>query len=197
MKIVLASASPRRKEILNMLNISFEVISSDVEEKIEKFNNIEQIVQDLATLKAKDVLKNIHEDVIVIGADTVVCIENDILGKPKNAENATNMLNKLSGKQCKIHTGMCVIAKIGCNEKVYTNISTCNVEFRKLTNEEIQKYIQTQEPLDKAGAFAIQGIGAKFIQNISGDFYAGVGLSIYETYSVLRKIQEDFSLDIV
>ena len=106
------------------------------------------------------------------------------------------MLDMLNGNECDIYTGLCVIAKKEDVEKVYTDLAKCTVKFKKLSNIEIEKYIHTKEPMDKAGAFAIQGIGAKFIQSIQGDFYAGVGMSINRLYEILSTIKQDFDIDL-
>ena len=170
MRIILASASPRRQEILKNMGISFEVITSNVEEKNISCEILENIPTELAKLKANDISKKIQEDKIVIAADTIVIYKGKVLGKPKDEEEAFSMLDMLNGNECDIYTGLCVIAKKEDVEKVYTDLAKCTVKFKKLSNIEIEKYIPTKEPMDKAGAFAIQGIGAKFIQSIQGDF---------------------------
>ena len=196
MRIILASASPRRQEILKNMGISFEVITSNVEEKNISCEILENIPTELAKLKANDISKKIQEDKIVIAADTIVIYKGKVLGKPKEEEEAFSMLDMLNGNECDIYTGLCVIAKKEDVEKVYTDLAKCTVKFKKLSNIEIEKYIHTKEPMDKAGAFAIQGIGAKFIQSIQGDFYAGVGMSINRLYEILSTIKQDFDIDL-
>lgn len=196
MRIVLASASPRRQEILRNMGISFEIITSNVEEKNISCEFLENIPTELAKLKANDISKKIQEDKIVIAADTIVIYKGKVLEKPKDEEEAFSMLDMLNGNECDIYTGLCVIAKKEDVEKVYTDLAKCTVKFKKLSNIEIEKYIYTKEPMDKAGAFAIQGIGAKFIENIQGDFYAGVGMSINRLYEVLNLVKEDFNIDL-
>lgn len=196
MRIILASTSPRRQEILKNMGISFEVITSNVEEKNISCEILENIPTELAKLKAKDISKKIQEDKIVIAADTIVIYKGKVLGKPKDEEEAFSMLDMLNGNECDIYTGLCVIAKKEDVEKVYTDLAKCTVKFKKLSNIEIEKYIHTKEPMDKAGAFAIQGIGAKFIQSIQGDFYAGIGMSINRLYEILSTIKQDFDIDL-
>lgn len=196
MRIVLASASPRRQEILRNMGISFEVITSNVNEKEVCCDFLENMPVEIAKLKANDISKGIKEDKIVIAADTIVIYKGKVLGKPKDKEEAFSMLNMLNGNECDIYTGLYVDVQVENVHKEYTDLSKCTVKFKELSNVEIENYIETKEPMDKAGAFAIQGIGAKFIQNIQGDFYAGVGMSINRLYEVLNLVKEDFNIDL-
>ncbi len=195
MKIILASSSPRRKEILKSMNIDFEVIPSNVVEELNDTCDVKQNVLKNAQNKAGDVFQSNNNDRIVIGADTVVYFNNQILGKPKTCKKAKELLQKLSGNQCVAYTGMCIIAKIKEKQKIYNDVSWCKILIKELTNKEIQDYINTNEPLDKAGGFAIQGIGSRYIQSINGDFYSGVGLSISNLYDTLKMIQQDFDIE--
>lgn len=196
MRIVLASASPRRQEILKNMGVSFEVITSNINEKEVCCDVLENMPVEIAKLKANDISKKIQEDKIVIAADTVVIYKGKVLGKPKNEKEAFLMLNMLNGNECDIYTGLCIEVQKGKTHKEYTNLAKCTVKFNELTNVEIEKYIETKEPMDKAGAFAIQGIGAKFIQSIQGDFYAGVGMSMNRLYEVLSMVKEDLHIDL-
>lgn len=196
MRIVLASASPRRQEILRNMGISFEVITSNVNEKEVCCDVLENMPVEIAKLKANDISKEIQEDKIVIAADTIVIYKGKVLGKPRNEIEAFCMLNMLNENECDIYTGLCVCVQVGNLYKEYTDLAKCTVKFKELSKLEIENYIETKEPMDKAGAFAIQGIGAKFIQNIQGDFYAGVGMSINRLYEVLNLVKEDFNIDL-
>lgn len=196
MRIILASSSPRRQEILKNMNMEFDIIPSNIKEEAIICNNIEENAIKIAQQKAKDIFEKTKEDRMVIGADTIVIFNNKILGKPNNVEQAKCMLNSLAGKQCVVYTGMYVIAEINNIKKEYIKLSNCKIKLKELTPEEIESYILTKEPMDKAGGFAIQGIGAKYVEDIQGDFYAGIGLSIYELYNVFKQIKEDFNIDL-
>lgn len=173
-KIVLASASPRRKEILEKFNIRFETIVSDIIENFPKDSTKEQIPMMLALRKALDVEKKCT-DGIIIAADTIV-YKNEVLGKPKNHENAFNMLKKLSGSYHEVVTGVAMIKVGTCDRTVFYD--TTEVLFKPLKDEEIHTYIKTNEIWDKAGAYAIQGKGAELIEKIEGDYYNVMGLPI-------------------
>lgn len=183
MKIVLASASPRRSELLDMLKVPFEVCPSHIDEKATFHEKPEQIVMGLSFEKAYQVAKEMPES-IVIGSDTIVYL-NEVLGKPENEAHAFDMLKKLSGKTHDVYTGIAVVCEsknIKCVDYVKTE-----VVFNELTNEEIHAYIETGEPLDKAGAYGIQGQGALLVDQIKGDFFSVMGLPL----SKLNRIMND------
>lgn len=179
--IILASNSPRRKEILNMLGIDFKCIPSSVDENVDDSVKISDIAETLAYRKASDIFKT-HTKDIVIGADTVVVCENNVLGKPVNSDDSKRMLKLLSGKEHSVLTGVSIISKD--NSVSFTVAST--VEFYNLTDNEIDWYISTGEPADKAGSYAIQGLGAKFIKSLNGDFYSVMGLPAARLYQELK-----------
>lgn len=181
MRLILASGSPRRKELLATLNIPFEVIVSEFDEKIDASKPLAEEIKRLSYGKAYSVYIN-NKDAVVIGADTIVTIDNKVLGKPKDKEDAERMLKKLSGSIHTVITGVTIIS----SEKCETFASSNKVYFDKLSDEEINEYINTLEPMDKAGAYAIQGLGSKFIKKIEGDYYAIVGLPINQIYKKLR-----------
>lgn len=192
-RFILASGSPRRKEILTQIGISFEVVKSECSEDIDSNTLPVDAVKILAERKALDAVKKIKNDfsvfplVVLISADTVVSIDNEILGKPKNKDDAFKMLKKLSGKKHIVSTGMCVCF-IGENSNdFFTSVSQSSVFFKKMTDDEIQNYISTNEPMDKAGSYAIQGQGAAFIEKLEGDFFSVMGLSVSQLYDALRK----------
>lgn len=188
MDIILASASPRRKELLEQINIKFETIVSDVDENMSFDGNIDKYVKDLASLKANDIKNKVNKDCIIIGSDTVVVFNNNILGKPKNNQDAFNMLKMLQNNKCIVATGLSIIKKENKNIEEFKESSICEVYIDEMTDEEIKKYILTGEPMDKAGAFAIQGVGGRYINKIDGDYYAVVGLPVNKVYKILNKI---------
>lgn len=181
MKLILASGSPRRKELLALLNIPFEVVVSNFDERIDQDKKLEDEIKRLSFGKAKSVFE-INEDAVVIGADTIVTIDNKVLGKPKDQEDAKRMLTLLSNNVHTVITGVTIMSK----DKTETFASSSKVYFDQLTDNEIKEYILTKEPMDKAGAYAIQGIGSKFIKKIEGDYYSIVGLPINQIYQKLR-----------
>ena len=181
-RIILASKSPRRKELMELLRVPFDIIVSDIEENIDYDNDLVKEIEKLSYQKAEAVFRD-HDDALVIGADTIVKIGNDVLGKPHSIEEAKKMLRELSDNTHEVVTGVTIM----CRDSVETFSKVASVTFYPLTDEEIDEYIKTNEPLDKAGSYAIQGDGAKFIKEIDGDFYTIVGLPVAELYHRLKK----------
>lgn len=173
MDIILASKSPRRQELLSLLFNKFEVLSSDFEEFIPQGMEPENIPSYLAVKKAVSVSKN-HSRSLVIGCDTIVVCEGRIFGKPKDQEDARNMLSILSGRTHTVYTGVCFCF----NGKTYSFTEETDVRFYPLTEENISRYIETGEPFDKAGAYGIQGFGSMFVKGIFGDYFNVVGLPV-------------------
>ena len=171
--IILASASPRRKEILERYNVPFCIIKSDVIENIEPGLSPKEVVKYLSKIKACDVFDK-HPNDFVIGADTIVVIDDLILGKPKDRNDARRMLSLLKGRA---HSVMTAVTFASSNE-IKTILSESRVYFNDISEEEINDYIDTAEPYDKAGAYAIQGMAAKFISHIDGDYNTIVGFPI-------------------
>lgn len=182
-RLILASSSPRRQDILNQLVTSFEIISSNVDESVDKNLPPEEIVMALAKRKASSIA-NTHQDAFIIGADTIVVFENQILGKPADSDEAKQMLTTLSGNTHSVYTGTCIIN--GRNEQIF--FEKTDVTFWELAEEEIDRYIRTGEPLDKAGSYGIQGYGATLVKSIYGDFYSVVGLPIAKLYQTLKEM---------
>ncbi|MBR1736518.1 MAG: septum formation inhibitor Maf [Firmicutes bacterium] len=180
---ILASASPRRKEILSLLDIPFQVITSDADETVSPELKPNEVVETLSLRKAKAVLSTLanHENTVIISADTIVVHNNKILGKPKDKEDAFHILSSLSGDVHYVYTGITVIA-----DKITTVSLSSKVFFSPLSDKEILDYIETGEPMDKAGAYGIQGKGGKFIEKIDGDYYNIVGLPLNMLYSLLK-----------
>lgn len=212
-KIVLASASPRRKELLAQIGCSFEIITSDAEE-ITQSKIPENMVEELSLLKAKDVFLKLPEEKkkesLVIGADTVVSCDEKVLGKPKDKEHAFEMLKLLQGRTHYVYTGVTLICGKASydrakglpvcekeetaeeNRKEYQCITfheATAVKVFPMSDEEIWEYIETGEPMDKAGSYGIQAsFGAKFIERIEGDYYNVVGLPVSRLYHELKKL---------
>ncbi|MDM5156647.1 Maf family protein [Bacillus sp. DX1.1] len=184
--LILASGSPRRKELLELVDISFEIVVSEVEETIGAYSSPADIVMSLALQKASAVAET-YGDNIVLGADTIVTYESRILGKPADEAEAKEMLQLLSGKTHEVYTGVALVSK----EKTTTFYERTEVTFWDLTEEEIDAYIRTKEPLDKAGSYGIQGKGAVFVHHMQGDYYSVVGLPIARLVRELKQFDSD------
>lgn len=158
-KIILASGSPRRRELLTQIGISFEVVKAEGEEKITT-DDPEEAVKELAMQKAQEVAGRVDADV-VIGADTVVAVDGEIMGKPKDPEDAVRMIHRIQGRDHEVLTGVAVILKKGEVETTINFAETTRVHVFPMTEEEIQAYVASKEPMDKAGAYGIQGLFAR------------------------------------
>ena len=190
MDIILASQSPRRRELLNQMGLKgFKITSPDVDESIEGNLSPAQIVEELSLRKARAVAEHADEDDLIIAADTVVALEGAVLGKPEDESSAFSMLSALSGNRHYVYTGVTVIQ----GEKVVTQHEMTTVTFRELEPEEISNYIATEEPMDKAGAYGIQGLGALLVSGINGDYFNVMGLPVYR----LGRILSEFGLDLL
>ena len=187
LKFILASASERRKELLSRIVRDFEVRVSDFDEDSVQVNNdIEKYVKILSEGKAKSVALNCSKDSIIIGADTIVVIDNKVLGKPKDKNDAFRMLKALSNNVHRVYSGVTVInnsTKVIKSDCLYTE-----VYFSELSDEEIWKYIDTGECLDKAGAYGIQGFGGVFVKSINGCYYNVVGLPLNLLNKMIKEI---------
>ncbi|MDF2547038.1 MAG: maf [Anaerosolibacter sp.] len=181
-KLILASGSPRRAEILKNFNIPFEVIPSTIEEKVHEGETPEQIVMALALEKAHDISNSCCKGDIIVAADTVV-VKGDVLGKPQSYDEAYNMLAKLQDDVHEVITGLAVI-QAGSLRKIVTFEKT-TVKVKPLTDAKIRRYIDTGEVWDKAGSYAIQGIGSAIVEWIAGDYFNVVGLPINKLESIL------------
>ncbi|OGH18150.1 MAG: septum formation protein Maf [Candidatus Levybacteria bacterium RIFCSPHIGHO2_02_FULL_37_10] len=183
--IILASKSPRRKELLGKIGLKFKVIESEYREIIDSRLNPHELVEKLSLEKAKIVHKN-HKNSIIIAADTIVVCDGRVLGKPKDKKDAKQMLGFLSGKVHLIITGLTIID--GELNKIITRSEETKVYMRKISPKEIDSYLKTKEPYDKAGAYAIQEIGSIFIEKIEGDYLNAVGLPIYSLVKELKNL---------
>lgn len=177
--IVLASASPRRRELLTQVGYQFKVVPSSVEEEMEDGTPID-IVKHNALIKAQDIAKSYPKD-IVIGADTIVVVNGRIFGKPQDENDAEKMLAELSGSVHQVMTGIAVVQ----GERIHSEVVVTDVTMRNYDMDEIHAYIATGEPMDKAGAYGIQGIGALLVSHISGCYNNVVGLPIARVAEVL------------
>ncbi|MEE1042686.1 MAG: Maf family protein [Clostridia bacterium] len=178
MKIILASASPRRKSLMDVLGLDYEIKISDCEEVIDKNSDVKDIVMSLSLQKACDVAKKCNGNYLVIGADTVVAYENEILGKPKDKNDAVRMLKILSGNTHSVYTGFTIVNTK--DDTIITDYEKSDVKFRELTEDEIIEYVNTNDTMDKAGSYSIQGTASSFVEFLDGDYNNVVGLPIYK-----------------
>ncbi|NCB33055.1 MAG: septum formation inhibitor Maf [Erysipelotrichia bacterium] len=181
--LILASQSPRRRELLEKCGIPFEVCPADIDETINEKGYLPDEIRMLAERKARSVLEK-NPTAAVIGSDTIVVIDNEILGKPKDKKDAVRMLKRLSGHTHQVITGICIMSSM----REYSNVSISEVTFADLDDQEIEKYADTEEPMDKAGAYAVQGIASRYITRIHGDYYSIMGLPVSMVYEELKKL---------
>jgi septum formation protein len=202
-KYFLASKSPRRKELMNQIGIEFEIMISEREEIITS-TVPEEVVKELSLQKALEIERMLlkkcdgnifdkyskegFDGVVIIGADTVVSKDGEIMGKPADEEDSFNMLKKLQGDKHMVSTGVALIVIKGDGKETISYAVDTDVDMYPMSDEEIKEYIATKEPADKAGSYAIQGIGAKFISGINGDYNNVVGLPIGSIYQAIRKL---------
>jgi septum formation protein len=185
-QLILASASPRRAELLRQIGLDFQVVASLIAEDLPADPVApERLVMDLATAKVKQVARG-RADGVIIGADTIVFLENQVLGKPGSAAEAVTMLTRLSGKTHQVFTGLGVFDR--ATDRLITDFAMTEVVFRTLCNHEIQAYVRTGEPLDKAGAYGIQGRGALLVEKINGCYFNVVGLPIGKLVVILNEL---------
>lgn len=185
-KIILASGSPRRRELLSQIDIEYEVILSNVDEHTEE-TLPDKIVMDLSRQKALEVASRAAEGKIVLGADTVVAVDDTILGKPSSRDNAFEMIRSLSGRVHSVYTGVTLVKKCGKSNKIVSFSEKTDVYVKEMSDDEIWAYIDTGESKDKAGAYGIQGRFAAFVEKINGDYNNIVGLPISRVYDELKK----------
>ena len=191
MRIILASKSPRRKEILGMIVDKFDIMVSEEDEILDNTLSIKDQSIKLAYDKAKNIFNRTNGDRIVIGSDTIVVDENDkIYGKPKDREDAIKILNSIKGKEHRVFTSIAVL--VSKNGKIYedTDCDIARVYIDNMTDEEVAKWVDTGEAYDKAGAYAVQGRFAKHIEKIDGNFWTVMGLPINKVYNILKKYIE-------
>ncbi len=188
MKIILASKSPRRKELLDLLKMKYEIKVSNAEEKIEENLTIEEQAKKLAYIKAKTVFDQTEGERTIIGADTMVIKDGKIYGKPKDETDALKILQELNGKRHQVITGIAILAQKDSEYKEYIDYDITEVYLKNMSDEEIKNWIKTGEAMDKAGAYAIQGEFSVFIEKINGNYSTVVGLPIHKVYDILKEI---------
>ena len=188
-KIILASGSPRRKELLLQIGIVPEIIVSHVEEKITSDIPAE-VVMSLAEQKAVDVAKEMPEGTVTLGSDTVVAADGKILGKPKSHEEAYEMISCLAGRSHQVYTGVCIVKKgpEGEADTVVSFYDETDVNVSPMTEKEIRKYADSEEPMDKAGSYAVQGFFARYIDGLKGSYANVMGLPVHLVYQELKKL---------
>ena len=187
-KIILASQSPRRRELLSRMGIThFDVLPAQGEEHIDHSLPAGLLVEALARQKAAEIAACAPPDAVIIAADTVVALDNEILGKPHTAQEAAEMLQKLYGRQHTVYTGVAVRQ----NDTELVEREAAQVHFRPLSPQEIRAYIATGEPMDKAGAYGVQGYGCLFVEGIVGDYYNVMGLPVCRLGRMLRQFGVD------
>jgi len=182
MKLILASQSPRRREMLTLMGLKFEIIVSDVEEIAPPNAGPGELVEQLALQKAQAVFMHHPED-CVVGSDTIVYIDGQIIGKPKDEADAFRILSTLQGRQHTVYTGVAVLSPKGQDIRH----ATTKVTFAPMSEEEIRWYISTGEPLDKAGAYGIQGPGGMFVEKVEGNYFTVIGMPLPVLYRMLKK----------
>jgi septum formation protein len=185
MRIILASASPRRSDLLTQMGLKFEVIPSDQEEKVVDDLPPHRLVVELALKKVESVAKRVQGQALIIGADTIVVKGDKVLGKPKDEDEAFRMLMELQGQVHEVITGLAVMEVPA--RKCVTAYEKTVVEMASLTRQEVEGYIRTGEPMDKAGAYGIQGLGGMLIKRIEGCYYNVVGLPIHRLWMILKE----------
>lgn len=193
--LILASASPRRKEILEKLGVSFQVQVSAVDENICGNLSPDEVVQVLANMKAKAVAEQTcTSSAIVMGADTLVAINKQVLGKPSDTEEAKTMLSMLQGKTHQVYTGISLLKlESGKVQKELTRCSVTNVTMRALSPQKVNSYVHTEEPMDKAGSYGIQGRGSLLIEKVNGCYFNVVGLPV----SLLDRMLEEWGVSLL
>jgi septum formation protein len=187
-KIILASGSPQRKKLLKIIGLDFEVEKSSYQENVTEKLPANKLAQKLAFGKAQDIAQR-HKNAIVIGADSFVILGKEFLGKPHTSQKAREMLKKISGKKHQLITGIAIIDTK--KNKIFTDYEITEVWVKKLTDQEIEEYVKTKEPLDKAGGYAIQKLGCILIEKINGGYTNVVGLPINMVYKYLLKLGVD------
>ena len=194
-EFVLASASPRRKELLEKMGLQFSIVVSEADEStVSRDIPVNLYVQELALLKASATAKMLlrNKKALIIAADTIVTLDGEILGKPDGEDGAKNMLSSLSGRTHEVYTGYCIM-RISDGKTVCNSVKT-EVKFKTLTEQKIRSYIESGEPMDKAGAYGIQGLGSMLIEKINGDYFNVVGLPVS---ALADTLEEEFEMEIL
>ena len=189
MRIILASSSPRRKELMNMLNIPYEVISYDHDEVLNKEKSVYEQCMDISYQKGKIVFDSFNEDVVVISSDTIVVFNGEIYGKPIDRNDAYRMISNIQGKDHEVVSALTVFCRKNGKDTIHETYEKAIVTVDKMTDEEINSWIDTGKAFGKAGAYAIQEDFGKYIKKIDGDFYTIVGLPLNKLYNILKELE--------
>lgn len=189
MKIILASKSPRKKELMDLAGFDYEILVSDVDEIVTEDISLEEKSKEIAFRKAKKIFDNTQGDRIIIGADTLVIKNNEALGKPKTRQEAISMLKKIQGTSHKIYTSLVVLIENAGEYKEYKELFQVEVFVKEMSNQEIENYVDTNydDVFNKAGSYSIQGRFSIFIQKTIGNFSAAIGLPIQRIYDILKE----------
>jgi septum formation protein len=189
-RVVLASSSPRRRELLTLIGVAHTVSSADLDETLLPGEQPEPHAERLARAKAATVAERLEgdADLIVIGADTIVVVDGDVLGKPRDVGTAAGMLRRLAGRSHTVHTAVAVAR----GARVVSGVESVDVTFRGLSDAEIARYIATGEPMDKAGAYGIQGYGATIVERIVGDYFAVMGLALGQLVRLMAAVGVEY-----
>lgn len=187
MKIILASSSPRRKDLMNLAKIDYEVMASNFDEKVDTNLSFEEQSKQIAFGKAKEVFKNTQGDRAVIGSDTLVIVNGKQFGKAKTRDEAIQMLKELQGRTHSIYTSLAILIENQGKYKEYKELHEVRIFVRKMTDEEIENYVDAEQPFYCAGAYAIQGFFTVFVDKIEGDYPTALGLPINRVYTILKE----------
>src|SRR5262245_21195108 len=182
-RVILASASPRRRELLRLIGIDHEVRPADIDESYLPGERPDAPAERLARGKAEKIALDAGTDAVTIGSDTILVVDGDVFGKPRDRQHAMEMLRRLSGRAHIVMTGVAVTWR----GKTLSGVEQVGVTFRALSDDEIERYIDTGEPMDKAGAYGIQGFGATIVERVDGDYFAVMGLALTRLAGLLRK----------
>ena len=189
MRIILASSSPRRKELMNMLNIPYEVISYDHDEVLNKEKSVYEQCMDISYQKGKIVFDSFDEDVVVISSDTIVVFNGEIYGKPIDRNDAYRMISMIQGNDHEVVSALTVFCRKNGKDTIHETYEKAIVTVDKMTDDEINSWIDTGKAFGKAGAYAIQEEFGKYIKKIDGDFYTIVGLPLNKLYNILKELE--------
>lgn len=187
MNIILASQSARRKELMSLAGFDYEVIVSSVDETFEKGLTLEEQSKRLAYIKAKKIFDETSGNRAIIGSDTMVVMNDKVYEKPKDRDDAIKMLTELQGKKHTVYTSLAVLIEEKDKYKEYKELSKVDVYFKSISKDEIEKFVDEEQPFDKAGAYAIQSSFCKHVEKIDGDFFSVVGLPIGKVYDILKE----------
>ncbi|HEX6642442.1 MAG TPA: Maf family protein [Thermoanaerobaculia bacterium] len=196
-RLVLASASPRRRELIERLGLAFDVMPADIDESAMRGEAPEALARRLAETKAL-AIAHVRPLALVVGSDTIVVVDGDVLGKPADDDDAVRMLMRLQGREHRVETGVAVVAPPaagGRAARVASSVVGVDVRFRPFDEAFARAYVATREPLDKAGAYGIQGFGSALVERIDGDFFAVMGLPVVRMLSHMRELGWDYRFD--